>query len=889
MTFAQHKRQLTNISRIFFGFCLILILTLGLHVLIVQAQTDDNWSEPSNLSQSGSASIPLMVVDSDGIFHILWVDEYSGFIYVTGDGVEWSTPAPVVMPFDDSIPYLLADVEGNIHAFWRDTEDALYYSKVRASAFDNYSAWTTGVRLGEAALDFSVVEDGNGDLHLGYVRPLESDEFPAGIYYRRLKGGTTSWSSPTLLYVSPYLRSIELADSNVDITTSMVDDEVNVYLAWDNRPRERVYLSKSSDGGLTWSSPEEVDKPVEGSLTPGPSRILVDANDENVLVVWQSNRTESSCEQYYQFSDDAGNSWSPQLRMFEGFVTCPNAIQVFQTDDGAILLQKGVQIILQAWDGEMWSDPQPQQALTTFVDPETQRYVEFGCQQGLLTTNNSFYVIGCDRGEGQDIWLTQSQLLDLDSWFPQEAVWSPVVTVTVDESRLSEPVLVADQEQRMHAFWSRADNNNLDSPGMAIYYARWEDGKWSQPEMILTSPVGKADQPAAGIDDTGNLYVAWSGGLDGEIYFSQSEASQAIIASSWSNPEQLPTLQNAGSAPSMLIEPNGIINIAYAIPLNENRGIYLVRSEDEGSTWSNPVLIFDAEDAGWAMVDEPRLTSSENGHLHILWTRHTLPSGQGPLSLMYSRSEDLGVSWSEPQSVMDTPVVWSEIVGTDDQTVQRIWQETSSTGTTLWHEQSLDDGETWIRTVPVSVFGDTVGTPSLSRDSAGRLHLLLVVRSGTNKFVLQHWLYDGKRWSAERTLDINFSTDTAITSVEGDVSDTGELGVLLSDLNQSADDSTQEYEIAFANRLLEIPAASETPVQQLTPKPQTTPTLTGELQPTRTQAPVAAAPTETQFVFPDEPGPSNSSSWIAIAGPIVIGLIILIVIYIIFRGIRGWR
>ena len=69
MTFAQHMRQLTNISRLFLGFCPILILALGLNVFIVQAQTDDNWSEPINISQSGSASIPLMVVDSDGIFH----------------------------------------------------------------------------------------------------------------------------------------------------------------------------------------------------------------------------------------------------------------------------------------------------------------------------------------------------------------------------------------------------------------------------------------------------------------------------------------------------------------------------------------------------------------------------------------------------------------------------------------------------------------------------------------------------------------------------------------------------------------------------------------------------------------------------------------------------
>ena len=235
----------------------------------------------------------------------------------------------------------------------------------------------------------------------------------------------------------------------------------------------------------------------------------------------------------------------------------------------------------------------------------------------------------------------------------------------------------------------------------------------------------------------------------------------------------------------------------------------------------------------------------------------------------------------------DLPII--PIVGTDDQTVQRIWQETSTTGTTLWHEQSLDDGETWIRTVPVSVFGDTIGTPSLSRDSAGRLHLLLVVRSGTNKFVLQHWLYDGQRWSAERTLDINFYSNTAIISVEGNVSDIGNLGVLLSDLILSTDNSSQEYEIVFANRLLEIPDTIVTPDQQLTAQPQITPTIAGEIQPTKTQSPVAATPTGTPIVFPDEPEPSNSSNWIAIAGPIVIGLIILIVIYIIFRGIRSWR
>ena len=180
MTIAQHKRQRINISRIFLVSCLILTLVLGLNVLLVQAQTNDNWSEPLNISQSGSASMPIMVVDSDGNFHLLWVDEYSGLIYVAGDGVEWITPVPVVMPFDDSIPYLLADGEGNIHAFWRDSEGALYYSKVRASEFDNYSAWCVKEGQGcasknkfyqrlEKLLNIRRKRNGGGNGHIWYV------------------------------------------------------------------------------------------------------------------------------------------------------------------------------------------------------------------------------------------------------------------------------------------------------------------------------------------------------------------------------------------------------------------------------------------------------------------------------------------------------------------------------------------------------------------------------------------------------------------------------------------------------------------------------------------------------------------------------------------------
>ena len=889
MNFGENGSHWLKVLLFGFGLCTILILALTWVDTPGLAQSDDDWSPPVNLSQSGSASDPIMIVDSEGIFHFLWYDEFAGFVYASGDGGDWSVPEAVSLPFEESIPVLIADENGFIHAFWRDEDDILRYSKVNASSFPNATSWSLSLQLDESALDMDVAIDENGDIHLSYVRPLATAEFPPGIYYRRLNSGSSNWSSPILLYLSPYFRSLELPDSNVSIATTAVGEDVNVFVAWDNRPRERVYLARSSDGGETWSPPEEVDEPEEGAVNPGPSNILVSAAEDSVLLLWQANRSESSCEQYYQFSNDAGETWSPRLRMFEGFVICPDEIQAFTSDGGSIFLLNGVQVYLQAWDGEMWSDPQLQQTLTAFIDPETQRLVDFGCQYGLLSENRTFFVIGCDNGEGQDIWLTQRQLLDIASWYPQEDVWSPVVRVTNSETRISSPVLIADETDRMHAFWSLAETSDPSGPGSAIYYARWEDGQWSQPELILTSPDGKADQPAAVSDAQNRLFVVWSGGLDGEIYFSQAEAGQAVIPSTWLEPIQLPALQKAGSTPNVFIDHDGVVNVTYAIPLNENRGIYLVRSEDRGETWSNPSTVFDAEEAGWAMVGDPKLTMTDNGELHILWTRYSLPPGPGPLSLMYAKSRDGGKTWSTPQVVEDTAVIWSQIVGTGEETLHRVWQEASPSGTTLWHEQSLDGGENWFRTVPVSVFGDTVGTPSLSWDSAGRLHLLLVVRSGENSFVIQHWLYDGEGWSAGRNLDVEFSSSTEIDSVVGNVSQANNLGLLLSDLIRDETGDIQQRELLFSNRLLEVPSTNATQVPQVTPTPMVTATEVPVIQLTNTPTAILTTPTRTPLAFPDEPEPTNNSNLIAFAGPILIGFIALGVLFIIFRGVRSWR
>ncbi|MEJ2353901.1 MAG: hypothetical protein P8Y03_29355, partial [Anaerolineales bacterium] len=110
------------------------------------AQTaNDPWSEPINISHSGAATDPVMVVDSTGTFHLIWLDKFSGPMYTKGDGNNWDSPVPVQLPFNSLdpgsqtpvmlAPVLLSDSSGDIHAFWKDDKYRLFYSHISASGF----------------------------------------------------------------------------------------------------------------------------------------------------------------------------------------------------------------------------------------------------------------------------------------------------------------------------------------------------------------------------------------------------------------------------------------------------------------------------------------------------------------------------------------------------------------------------------------------------------------------------------------------------------------------------------------------------------------------------------------------------------------------------------
>ncbi len=835
-----------NRSGIFAGLVLLAGFAIlnGVHPARAQ-EIDDRWSEPVNLSESGSANNPQIIVISDDQAYITWNDFFAGPVYSAWNGEEWTEASSLNFPFEPADPQFVPDNAGSIHAFWIEEDNDLMYSQIRSASFGNSVAWQPRRLLAQDATTLNVEVDSQGNLHLVYIRALESDELVAGVYYRRSISSGLRWSNPVSLFDSPYLRMLTPEDANLQIASGSVNETDPVYVTWDLPSRKRVFLIYSEDGGDTWFPVREVDGPYSTTGSALPVNIQVHAMSENVLLIWQVRQEGVACTQFFQWSPNSGRTWSIPKPMLEEFTGCPEDNQIVLIEPGLQLLLTTVlnQSYLMAWNGTQWSEPQIQEGLPRFDDPDTLDEVDLECHQ-LARVGNALFLAGCEDGGAGDAWWTAQNLVPMESWFPPPSAWRAALNLEFDLAELSNLRLTSDPSGQFHAFWSFAESEESEGLLSHIQYALYNGELWFGPTTVLQSPEGRVSQFDVAADPTGRLMIVWSTDPAGELYFSWANASQASSPIEWAEPTLLPSLRTPVSSPDLFIDAFGITYVSYTIPLNEDRGVYLVRSTDGGDTWSDPVRIFDAVEADWDMVDQSRIARNQDGSLHALWTQSTLPGGEGPIALYYGRSEDNGEPWTISELVIENRVLWSQIVAIENRLVHRIWRESIENQEILRHQVSLDNGITWSQPENVTNLGQSGEPLNISADPSGQLHLVLISEFREGEFILQHWRWNGETWTKEESRDLERKIASVPKFIDAMVSRQGQLAVLFYALDSLDPREDQKNEVFFTRRDMELPEGIVMPVTTVTPAAQPTPieipTLIPTLMPTPTFPPMSA-------------------------------------------------
>jgi hypothetical protein len=775
--------------------------------------SNEPWSEPLNLSGSGFASSVGFVIDSDGVGHALWQDDLGEYIYTRFDGEQWSAPVktelsrlfkpaaavqsrrPQATVDTDIKPFFVAGPGEYIFAFWLNEEGKLLTSKVRNHSFEQILGWDTVRTVAPSAVSFAVAIDARGELHVVYQSGVDETTTATGIYYTRSKNSGVSWGKAVLLYESPYLRTLAEGEASLSVATVETESVPRIFAAWDNRSRKQVFLTQSADGGETWAETTLVAGPTPDTSLDDPFNIRVGVHDNSILLVWQNGQPAGECSQIFQSSSDGGTTWSDPQLMIDNLLGCTQAnnfVPKFATDTKGqlyFLTETKSQTFLSVWDGLQWSQPQAQPMLSGFKEPEIFTRVIFACHQPAVL-GERLYVVGCDEGEGGDVWVTSRDVAPNTAGF-EPPVWSQASPVASETFKIEAVELAATDDGLIHSVLVQYQDPS-------VYYTNWDGESWARMTRVLKLPEGEAGWPAIAAGPGDELFLVVPNNR-GALYFSRTVSGSALTASGWATPQQL-AIGHDGKIGSVDVTRNaaGTVYVAYSIPVNDDRGIYMVLSKDDGKTWSEPLQLFDGTAAGFDFIGTPSLMTSANGSLHITWNVQAL-QGDGspqPVALYYTRSQDGGQIFDDAYVLLEEPVVWRALMNDSKGKMHLLWQVQDASAT-VWDQVSMDGGHSWEYPQGLPVQGELT---TLTSDPAGRLHLMYVAAG-----VLGQWQWDGNGWKAGSSLSLPLSSQRAnaaelLTAI---VNKQGKMMVVLSKPTDSGD--AADRILLYATRSIELP------------------------------------------------------------------------------------
>jgi hypothetical protein len=326
----------------------------------------------------------------------------------------------------------------------------------------------------------------------------------------------------------------------------------------------------------------------------------------------------------------------------------------------------------------------------------------------------------------------------------QDNLWSIPHRLSSLDGEADSAAMTADKYGYVHVFWKETDFPDNRS---IIQYARFDGETWTTPiDIYVTWPSIPIGAVTTYVDHKGILHLAWSEGNSGPVYHTSAPAYDTLSAQHWREPLRMdiPAYEFG-----LRVDSAGVLHVLYSKLRAPKQGIYYVRSEDGGITWSDPL---------WLDSDIPYNLSplglafalDENGGLHAMWYYFAPDAPGNPGGwIRYAHSLDGGHNWSLPITIdrdddgSNRLAMAGPMMIVTGPNVHIIW----AGGELLYrhHRFSNDAGRTW--GAPQRIFGDLHGQAGdgAAVDAAGRVHYIGQIRYPQG---LYHAYWDQDHWTA---------------------------------------------------------------------------------------------------------------------------------------------
>ena len=577
---------------------------------------------------------------------------------------------------------------------------------------DGGSTWQADVRVDSDPYRGEQIES---SLTLGPSGELVAawkDSRGAGtdIYVATSVDAGSTWSSPDVRVNSGNASAWQFDPAVA------VDALGGINVVWsDSRDGDSdIYFARSSDGGLSWTSPDVRINDAAHATGFYPSIAL--SSSGTILVAWAGESADplrNDQDIYVARSTDEGATWNAPASVTTGPAAQASAFwpSLAAGPNGSLLIawsdyRDGPMHVFAARsldDGITWTDPNVR------VSPSTpnQEY------PWAIVTESGFGVGWIDNRNGSlDVYYARSA---------DGATWTEAPVVTVGGPMRYELRIAADGP-RVYAVWQE------DRSGFGlweVHLARSDDGggTWSPAVRLPDGPPSRADQtnPSIQVGRNGAAYALWMdhrdrGSIDyplppGDVYFSRSTDGGAT----WLSPSVRVSPSGAEGTPAVLrIAPNGNL---HAVWQDLQRRLVSSRSMDEGSTWTTPISI--CSDPSIENQIEPDLAIDAQGRLVLVWRGYAPPDFSGYLS----RSIDGGASWSAPVAI---PALGHSFTVAVDGFggIYVAWTDSVSWPSPVMVSRTPDGGATWSPAIYVKLIGADQLLPRLAVSTDDTVHIV---------------------------------------------------------------------------------------------------------------------------------------------------------------------
>jgi hypothetical protein len=346
---------------------------------------------------------------------------------------------------------------------------------------------------------------------------------------------------------------------------------------------------------------------------------------------------------------------------------------------------------------------------------------------------------------------------------PSNSGWSNPVNIYTSPDKdnrngVLNPRIILDSRGYVHAFWSvrTPGSNNVAN---YIMYSRLENGIWISPIEIIGSVEGRDVSPfEVVIDHSGFFHMVWYGrkpGTDAYLYYSRSYVDQAGSAQNWSTPVPLIYygIESLYFPATLKVDSSDRLNLV-TVYGNFQTDLTYLRSDDSGQSWTKPIIFSGALVEG-VWVWQPRMAIDEQGVIHLVWLSSTNAGitdigNVAQSSILYSRSDDQGHSWTAPYILGTSKenYIFSDAnIIIDGTGITHVVWNSSVGGPARFHRYSRDGGKNWSDLIPIYPGSGRTQLPSVALDSKGRVHLVSSGNAyGTVVSLVYTW-WDGTRWT----------------------------------------------------------------------------------------------------------------------------------------------